>query len=151
MRPGLIFNIMNIARKAREMNNNYNPLFSGAPGLGKSEIVQAWCKQAGIPFIDLRAAYLEAPDVIGYPTVAMRNGKSITVHNTPEFWPEAGEGVIFLDEVNRGNQSVMNTFMQLLTDRKVHNYTLPPGLIIASCINPENEQNDVNKFFVLHG
>jgi hypothetical protein len=34
--------------------------------------------------------------------------------------------------------------MQLLTDFKVHNYTLPPGWMIASCINPDSSEYDVN-------
>jgi hypothetical protein len=33
--------------------------------------------------------------------------------------------------------------MQLLTDRKVHKYTLPVGAIIVSCINPEGGENEV--------
>ena len=38
----------------------------------------------------------------------------------------------------------MNCLMQLLTDFKVHNYTLPPGWLIASCINPDSSEYDVN-------
>jgi hypothetical protein len=34
--------------------------------------------------------------------------------------------------------------MQLLTDRKVHDYTLPAGWLVASCINPDSSEYDVN-------
>lgn len=146
MKPSKIYTVMDLAREAVKRGHRYNPLFAGPPGLGKSEIVQAWCKENGYDFVDLRAAYLEAPDLIGFPSIELVNGKRVTCHNTPEFWPQDPEwkGVILLDEVNRGTTSVMNTMMQLLTDRKVHNYVLPKGAIIVGCINPEDSNNDVN-------
>lgn len=136
---------MDLARRARKNGFKWNPMFVGAPGVGKSEIVQQWCKQNSLPFIDLRLAYMEACDLIGFPSVEKVNGRQVTAHNIPEFWPTEGEGVLLLEEPNRGNQSVLNACMQLLTDRKVHKYTLPEGWIIVSCINPEDDPtNDVN-------
>lgn len=147
MKPTDIKQIMNLARAARARGLNFNPLFSGAPGLGKSEILQQWCNENKLPFIDLRLAYLESPDLIGYPSISTKNGKQVTVHNTPEFWPDAElqpAGVLFLDELNRGTTAVMNTVMQLLTDRRIHGYDLPKDWIVAAAINPENSANDVN-------
>lgn len=144
MKPSEIFSILDLARQARKNGHNFNPLFVGPPGIGKSEIVQQWCNKNNLPFIDLRAAYLEAPDLIGFPTLEKVNGKTRTVHGTPEFWPDSGAGVILLEEPNRGTNAVMNTFMQLLTDRKVHMYALPEDWIIVGCINPESEEFDVN-------
>lgn len=144
MKPSQIHEILDLTRAARANNDKFNPLFVGPPGIGKSEIIQQWCAEKGLPFIDLRAAYLEAPDMIGFPTVGVVNGRQVTQHNLPEFWPQDGEGVILLEEPNRGTTSVMNTFMQVLTDRKVHTYTLPKGWIIVGAINPESEENDVN-------
>jgi len=144
MRPSEIFNVLDLAREIRKQQGTFNPLFVGPPGLGKSEIVQAWAKQNSLPFIDLRAAYLESPDVIGFPSIEKVEGRQVTVHNTPDFWPTEGEGVLLLEEVNRANTSVMNTFMQLLTDRKVHKYSLPPGWVVVGCINPEGSEYDVN-------
>lgn len=145
MKPSKIFDIMDLTHKIRKQNRVFNPLFVGPPGIGKSEIIQQWCKKTGIPFIDLRLAYLEAPDVIGYPEInSLSNGRRVTSHITPEFWPSEGEGVILLDEVNRANTSMTNTIMQLLTDRRVHNYELPPGWMVVSCVNPETKEYDVN-------
>jgi len=144
MKPSEIFSVLDLAMQARKNGHNFNPLFVGPPGIGKSEIVQQWCNERNLPFIDLRAAYLEAPDLIGFPILEKINGKLRTVHGTPEFWPDTGAGVILLEEPNRGTNSVMNTFMQLLTDRKVHMYTLPEQWIIVGCINPESEEFDVN-------
>lgn len=144
IKPVEIKDILNLARRAREQGEIFNPLFVSAPGLGKSSIVQQWAKENNLPFIDLRLAYLEAPDMIGFPSIEVVNGRQVTKHNLPEFWPKEGQGVLLLEEPNRGTTSTMNTIMQLLTDRKVHNYTLPEGWIIVGCINPEEEHYDVN-------
>lgn len=142
----MINDILDIAFKARDLDLVFNPLFVGPPGVGKSQIVQAYCKQRNIPFIDVRAAYYEAPDLIGFPSVEKVGERSRTVHHLPEFWPTeetAPVGILLFEEPNRGNTSVMNCMMQILTDRKVGNYTMPKKWIIVGCINPENELNDV--------
>lgn len=144
MKPSQIFQILDLAFTARKLGERFNPLFVGPPGVGKSQIVQKWAEVKGLPFIDLRAAYLEAPDLIGFPQIKIHQNREVTSHATPEFWPTEGAGVLLLEEPNRGTTSVLNTFMQLLTDRKVHKYSLPNDWIIVGCINPEGEQYDVN-------
>lgn len=136
--------ILNMAKRAREQGKTFTPCLVSAPGLGKSEIVQQWARSQGLPVIDIRTALLEAPDLIGFPSILNVNGRQRTEHALPDFWPTEGKGVLFIDEINRGTTSVMNCFMQLLTDRKVKDYQLPEGWIIVTAINPENEHNDVN-------
>jgi len=152
MKPSHIMTIMDTALEARKQGQIFNPLFTGEAGLGKSQIVQQWVKKQqqrnpNFGFLDLRIAYMEAPDLIGFPeTEKDANGQIRTKHRLPEFWPtgEASEGLILLEEPNRGTTGVMNCLMQLLTDRKVHNYKLPEGWLIAGCINPESSEYDVN-------
>lgn len=136
--------ILDLAWNINQEGKTFNVLFSGPAGVGKSERVQQWCKQNNLPFIDLRAAYLEAPDVIGFPSVEVIDGRQVTKHNLPEFWPVGGKGVLLLEEPNRGTTSVLNTFMQLLTDRKIHTYHLPKDWMIVGLINPETAEYDVN-------
>lgn len=143
MKPAKIFDIMDLSLRARKLGEIFNPLFVGAPGVGKSHIVQSWAKSKNLPFIDLRIAYMESPDLIGFPSIETRDGRQITVHNLPEFLPHGGEGVLLLEEVNRGTSSVMNCLMQILTDRKIHKYSLPEGWLIVGCINPEGNEYDV--------
>lgn len=144
MKPGGIFDVLDLAKRAREKGRIFNPCFVSPPGLGKSEIVQQWTRAQGYGFVDIRTALLEAPDLIGYPTIINVNGRQRTQHALPDFWPTEGSGVLFLDEINRGTTSVMNCYMQLLTDRKLKDFTLPDGWIIVAAVNPENEQHDVN-------
>jgi len=133
-----------MARNVRKSKGLLNPLFVGPPGVAKSSVIQQWCAENNMPFIDLRAAYLEAPDIIGFPSITLVGDRQVTVHNPPSWLPTTGEGVLLLEEPNRGTTSVMNTFMQLLTDRKIHEYHLPEGWLIVGAINPETESYDVN-------
>lgn len=149
MKPTKIFDVLDLAWEARAVGKNINPLFIGDAGLGKSEIAQQWrAKQLqrnpNFGFLDLRIAYLEAPDMIGIPEFLEINGVRRSIHALPDFWPTEGEGLILIEEPNRGTTGCMNTLMQILTDRKVHKYSLPAGWIMAGCINPDSAEYDVN-------
>jgi hypothetical protein len=152
MKPSTIFSVLDTALEARKINEVFNPLFTGEAGLGKSQIVQQWVQKQrernpNFGFLDLRIAYMEAPDLIGLPENELSgDGTKITNHYLPDFWPrgENSEGLLLLEEPNRGTTGVMNCLMQLLTDRKVHKYELPKGWIIAGCVNPDSSEYDVN-------
>lgn len=150
MKPSNIFAVLDLSYKSRSEGRALNPIFTGEAGLGKSEITQAWVakqreRNKDFGFLDLRIAYMEAPDLIGFPAEGKdANNKGRTMHLLPEFWPTEGEGLILLEEPNRGTTGVMNCLMQLLTDFKVHNYTVPKGWMIAACINPDSSEYDVN-------
>lgn len=151
MKPSRIIEILDLAKEARKRNLILNPMLVGEAGLGKSQITQQWVKKQqeinpNFGFIDLRLAYYEGPDFVGYPyEYEDKNGTKRMGHALPHFWPTEGEGLILLEEPNRGNTMVMNCLMQLLTDRAVGpNYKLPEGWIIASAINPEGSKYDVN-------
>lgn len=155
MKPSHIETIMDTALEARKQGEVFNPIFTGEAGLGKSQIMQQWVKKQQkrnpkFGFVDLRIAYMEAPDLIGLPENEKVNEHGtefkLTTHYIPDFWPRdpASEGLLLLEEPNRGTTGVMNCLMQLLTDRQVHKYKLPPGWIIAACINPDSSEYDVN-------
>src|ERR1035437_7639114 len=159
MKPSHIPTVMDTALAARRAGEVFNPLFTGEAGLGKSQIVQQWVKlqkkrNPKFGFIDLRIAYMEAPDLIGLPenevvTEEFVKGDPIqtriTNHYQPDFWPRdpESEGLLLLEEPNRGTSGTTNCLMQLLTDLKVHKYELPKGWIIAACINPDSSGYDV--------
>lgn len=151
MKPSHITTILDMALAAREAGEVMNPCFTGEAGLGKSQIVQQWVKKqqvkdANFGFIDLRIAYMEGPDFIGFPVEREdQNGLVRTVHALPEIWPTdpKSRGLLLLEEPNRGTTGVLNCLMQLLTDRKIHKFVLPEGWLIATCINPDSSEYDV--------
>jgi hypothetical protein len=152
MKPDRINDVLDIALAARKKGLIFNPMFIGDAGLGKSQIVQQWVKSQqkedpDFQFIDLRLAYYEGPDFIGYPYEYEEDGIKRMGHALPHFWPTKGSGLIFLEEPNRGNTMVRNCLMQLLTDRAVGpNYKLPDGWMIVGAMNPEGAKYDVESF-----
>jgi len=152
MKPSHILKVLDVAKKARAIGQVFNPMFTGDAGLGKSQIVQQWVKEQqktnpNFGFVDLRIAYMEAPDLIGLPETEMgKDGIVRSKHRLPEFFPTDpdSEGLLFLEEPNRGTTGVLNCLMQILTDRKIHNYELPKGWIIAAAVNPDSSEYDVN-------
>lgn len=155
MKPITIKQVLDLALAARENGEVFNPLFTGDAGLGKSAICQQWVKDQrekdpNFGFIDMRIAYYEAPDMIGFPKeIPCEDSPDgfITIHCLPDFWPRDpnSRGLLLLEEPNRGTTGVMNCLMQLLTDRKVKNYELPEGWVIAGAVNPDSAEYAVNK------
>ena len=154
MRPSRIPEILDLSWKARNMGLTINPMFVGEAGLGKSAIIRQWVESmdkkhkdsGGFGFIDLRMAYYEGPDFVGYPhEYKDDSGNTRMGHALPHFWPTSGKGLILLEEPNRGNTMVMNCLMQILTDRMVGpNYKLPDGWMIAGAMNPDTSKYDTN-------
>lgn len=145
MKPSQIHEILDLAMKAREQGNIWNPMFVGPPGLGKTEIVQQWFKKNDLGSLTLTPALLEAPDMRGYPDKEMIDGKMRMVTLLPSMWPTSGKGGIILEELNRGTTSVMNCTMALSDVRRgFDNYKLPDNYIVVGCINPDGGKYDTN-------
>ena len=104
----------------------------GSPGIGKSAVVQQLAVDLGIPLRDIRALLLDPVDLRGLPFVG-RDGRSTWA--TPDFLPQDGEGILFLDELNAAPAMVQASCYQLVLDRKLGEYTLPEGWAIIAAGN----------------
>ena len=152
MNPDKISEVLDLAVAVRKTNKIFNPMFVGEAGIGKSEIIHQWVakqreQDPDFGFIDLRIAYYEGPDFVGYPhEYTDEDGRIRMGHALPHFWPTKGRGLLLLKEPNRGNQMIQNCLMQLTdASRKVGpTYELPNGWIIAAALNPEGSKYDVN-------
>jgi hypothetical protein len=147
MNPEKIFEVLDLAKETRRMKKVFNPMFVGEAGIGKSEIIQQWVAKQREEDPDLRIAYYEGPDFVGYPhEYKDEDGLTRMGHSLPHIWPTKGSGLLLLEEPNRGNQMIQNCLMQLTdSNRKVGpTYQLPEGWIIAAALNPEGAKYDVN-------
>ena len=150
MKPTHIQDTLDITVTIRNQRKNFIPCYVGHSGIGKSFNIQLWItnkrkQNPSYGFLDLRLGYFEGPDLIGSPIKTTgKDGIIRTSLALPSFWPTEGAGLLLLEEPNKAPIATLNCIMQLLTDRKIHDYTLPEEWIIAAAINPDLDIYSVN-------
>jgi hypothetical protein len=90
------------------------PMLWGPPGIGKSSIIKQIANEEDKQLIDLRLSLIDAIDLRGLP----RFDEHRVVWARPEFIPQDGEGILFLDEINTALPIVQNAALQLVYDRR---------------------------------
>lgn len=113
----------------------------GAPGIGKSSIVNSVAKANDMEVIDVRLSQLAPTDLRGLPYV-----DEDTAHFAPpSFLPRSGKGILFLDEINLAAPAIMNVAMQLVLDRRVGDYILPDGWYVMAAGNRTEDRAAVSQ------
>ena len=107
----------------------------GAPGIGKSSVVESVANSNGLELIDLRISQLAPTDLRGIPVP--KDDKAFWF--PPEFLPTEGKGILFLDEINMAPPAVQGIAQQLILDRKVGSYEVPEGWFIWSAGNRKSD------------
>lgn len=114
------------------------PLIWGHFGVGKTDLAKEIAQQTGRELIILVISQMEPGDLIGLPA----RDADKTVFLRPDWWPEDGNVILMIDEVNRAHRSIRNAIMQLLIERRIHNHVLPEGSWILAAANPPDEEYD---------
>ena len=113
----------------------------GAPGVGKSQLIQQIGKKYGYTVIDIRLAQMSEVEIGGliYPN----ESRTKTVWLAPEILPNEerdGEKIILLlDEITSCSKRVQVAAYQLILDRKIGQYTLPEGTFVIALGNREDD------------
>ena len=103
----------------------------GAPGIGKSSLVEEFAKTVGLPCVSLLGSQLAPEDIIGIPQV--RDGVSEFL--PPKMIARKEPYVLFLDELNACSQEVQKAFYSLIYEKRVGEYHLPEGSIVVGAGN----------------
>jgi len=115
----------------------------GPPGIGKSDLIAEIGRDLGRPVIDMRLLLLEPTDIKGIPyfdpeTKTMRWAQ-------PTELPMPGDttfenAILFLDEINAAPPSVQAAAYQLILNRRVGEYKLPPGVSMVCAGNRDTDK-----------
>jgi hypothetical protein len=148
--------VVDTKRLVKNLINNYfldtrpNIMIWGAPGIGKTEVVkdaarqisQQLGKDKSIPVMVVTLATKEAVDLSGLPILYAKNAMTDTIIGSedrgkvgmdyayPGWLPGPGDdadGILFFDEINRADQSVLGAALTLLLDRTSGKYKMPDG------------------------
>lgn len=121
----------------------------GAPGVGKSQIIQqaldrvSWpCQQPKV--WDFRAVLADPVDLRGLPDLNRADG--LTHWRPPSFLPQEGEcGVFFMDELPQAPVSMQSALLQLTLDRGLGEYRLPAGVAMIAAGNRPEDRSGSNR------
>lgn len=125
-------------------------LIWGMRGMGKSEMVKAYCQEQGLQIEIVHPTQLaETAGVVGLPYV--ENGR--TTFALPRWLPapDAPPGILFLDEINRAPREVLNGLMQLIGEGQITQagYKLPEGWMIIAAANPSEMRSEGDEAYTV--
>ena len=103
----------------------------GAPGIGKSSIVEHFAAEMGLPCVSLLGSQLAPEDIIGVPQIIDEK----SVFCPPRIIAKEEPYCLFLDELNACSQEVQKAFYSLIHDRRIGEYHLPAGSIVIGAGN----------------
>ena len=103
----------------------------GAPGIGKSALVETFAAEVGLPCVSLLGSQLAPEDIIGIPQIQ----NDVSVFLPPKMIARKEPYVLFLDELNACSQEVQKAFYSLIHEKRIGEYHLPEGSIIIGAGN----------------
>lgn len=118
----------------------------GSSGYGKSTIVANFAKKHGMSLQVLHAQYIDPLSLFIPSTQDMRE------FGFAKFYPSdlvyrilnaKEKTVLFLDELTRAREDTFNILTELLLERKVFGYALPPHVMIIAASNFAEEDSGV--------
>ena len=135
MRPAHILRILEREFTSTGMLAHTPVMLWGPPGTGKSQIIAGIAKCHGVPLIDIRLSQMEPTDLRGVP---FRKG-DLVEWSVPALLPDEGRhgarGILFLDEITSASPTVTAAAYQLILDRRLGEYRVPPGWVIFAAGN----------------
>jgi MoxR-like ATPase len=120
-------------------NLKLSTMIWGTPGIGKSSIVKQVAIAHQLEFIDVRLSQLAPTDLRGLPVA--ENG--VSKWFPPEFLPQQGRGILFLDEINMAPPAMQGMAQQLILDRCVGSYIVPEGWFVWAAGNRKEDRAGV--------
>ena len=103
----------------------------GAPGIGKSALVEEFAIEVGLECVSLLGSQLAPEDIIGIPQIKGDTSEFLP----PKMIARKEPYVLFLDELNACSQEVQKAFYSLIYERRIGEYHLPEGSIVIGAGN----------------
>ncbi len=118
--------------------------FWGSPGIGKSAMIRQMKEMLNINLIDQRFSQMDPTDVRGLPMTLQEGMEWWTKYAIPGFLPridrDGEEGILLLDEFNQAPQAVQAAGHQLILDRCLGDYVLPPNWMVMAAGNKMDDR-----------
>ena len=140
MRPSHVLAILDREFSSTQALAHTPVMLWGPPGVGKSQIIAQIARRHAVALIDIRLSQMEPTDLRGVP---FRNGDRVE-WSVPALLPEAARhgprGILFLDEITSAPPTVTAAAYQLILDRCLGEYRVPPGWVIFAAGNRHGDR-----------
>lgn len=137
-------------------------LLLGAPGIGKTQIVEQVADEAGVALVAYTITHHTRQSAIGLPFIQERLYGDDQFHVTEytmseivasvyEKMQKTGlkEGILFLDEINCVSETLAPAMLQFLQCKTFGNHKIPEGWLIVAAGNPPEYNKSVREFDVV--
>jgi hypothetical protein len=125
---------------------------SGPVGAGKSQVAKQVSDGEKMLFSDVRLSQMDPTDIKGFPSPDAANNvmRWLPADFLPPMKLKSGkpndsQGLLFLDELVSAPVTVQAAAYQLILDRQVGSYKLPPGWSIGGAGNRAADRSIVNR------
>ena len=109
---------------------NDTPVFMWGPvGVGKSQGCHQVKERLGMNIFDLRANIREPVDLRGIPAREGNSTKWLVPDELPRADRDGERGILLLEELNTATTAMQTACLGLVLERKLGDYTLPPGWV----------------------
>ncbi|MCS7100394.1 MAG: MoxR family ATPase [Burkholderiaceae bacterium] len=140
MRPAQLAVVLEREFQSAAAGHHTPVMLWGPPGVGKSQMVAQVAARHQVPVIDVRLSQMEPSDLRGIP---FRVGERVE-WAVPALLPDAARhgpaGILFLDEITSAPPSVSAAAYQLILDRRLGEYRVPPGWAIFAAGNRQGDR-----------
>ena len=116
-------------------------LLWGAPGTGKTSTIRAMAEKMGWPCETVIASIREPSDFAGLPVV-VGNGVRFAPPGWAQRLAEAGQGLLFLDELSTAPPAVQAALLRVVLERVVGDLALPEDVAVVAAANPPEQAAD---------
>lgn len=135
---------------------NCLPIYlEGAPGIGKTEIVEQISEELEIGFVRFSLVHHTRNSLLGLPVIQeLESGDKYTSYTMSEIIAKVleqvgggkKEGILLLDEFPCMSESIMPAMLAFLQTKNIGLHTLPRGWVIVLCGNPPKYNKSARKF-----
>lgn len=143
--------------------NRQRPVFLlGAPGIGKTAIMEQISKELGIAFISYSMTHHTRQSALGLPFISEKEYQGKTYRVSEYTMSEIisaiydkmevtglTEGILFLDEINCVSETLAPAMLQFLQYKVFGQHRVPDGWIVAAAGNPPEFNSSVREFDIV--
>lgn len=126
----------------RESRRTIVPCILGAPGIGKTQTIERLAKARHAKVVHLIASQILPSEVSGI-TMPVNDTKSMEIYDNLKISSLGDGDILFLDELLKGQQQVLNAMLTLVEDRRMMSERKLKDVMIVAAANPLGSPNQL--------